>query len=162
MLCFVCLFFSRSCSLSQTSWHFWSFITSSSPSRSTLLWRCRSFSAPFSSAGTWTFTTRRATRRPRSTPPTSMRSWGRYGLEVLERVSSVHHLYSSGKRFSDTLKIVLDPIYCHLIFVGEVFYVFQNVWLHYRHKNKWKLFLFLNETKSFLEQCTQECMCSTG
>lgn len=86
----------RSCSSSQTSWHFWSSITSSSPSHSTLLWRCRSSWAPFSLAGIWTFTTRRATRKLRSTPLTSMRSSGRYGLEVQEHIHTVHtvHTYS--------------------------------------------------------------------
>lgn len=95
-------FFSRSCSSSQTSWRFLSFITSSSPSHSTSLWRCRSFSAPFLSAGTWTFTTRRATRRPRSTPPTSTKSWGRYGLDVLERIPSTHHFYTVMEKDSQT------------------------------------------------------------
>lgn len=73
----------RSCSSSRTSWHFSSSITSSSPSHSMLLWRCRSSWGPFSLSGIWTFTTRRVTRKLRSIPLTSMKSWGRYGLRLI-------------------------------------------------------------------------------
>ena len=78
--------FFRFWSSSQTSWHFWSSTTSSSQSRFTLLWRCRSSSAPFSLAGIWTFIMKRVTRKLRSTPLTLMRSLGRYGSEVQEHM----------------------------------------------------------------------------
>lgn len=82
--------FIRSWSSSQTSWHFWSSTTSSSQSRFTLLWRCRSSSAPFSLAGIWTFIMKRVTRKLRSTPLTLMRSLGRYGSEVQEQILCIY------------------------------------------------------------------------
>lgn len=48
-------------------------------------------------------------------------------------------LYSNGNKFWDALKSSLNPIYCHEILVRELFFVhvFQNVWLHQTHTNKW-------------------------
>lgn len=82
----------RSCSSSQISWHFWFFITSSSPSPSTLLWRCKSSWAPSSSAGIWTFIMRRVTRKLRSTPLIWTRNLARYETKAREHNAFINRI----------------------------------------------------------------------